>query len=93
MGASIILSTPLCTPSQGHIVSSSAVVQRSLRQHMAVRIYRAVANQSAPFRASLRRAQPIGDAEQDPCLRVVLRCCHVTLGTGMPTWTRGKDGM
>ncbi|KAG8007404.1 Solute carrier family 45 member 3 [Nibea albiflora] len=77
----------------GHIVSSSAAVQPSLRQHMAVRIYRAVPNQSAPFRASLRRVQPIGDAEQDPCLRVVLRCRHVTLGKGMPTWTRGKDGM
>lgn len=75
------------SPSQGHIVS------RALHQHMAVRIYRPAANESAPFRASLRRARPIGDAEQDPCLWVVRRCSHVTLGKGMPTWTRGKDAM
>ncbi|TNN38627.1 Krueppel-like factor 15 [Liparis tanakae] len=45
---------------------------------MAVRIYRAATNRSGPFRASLRRTQPIGVAEQDPCLRVVQQCRHVT---------------
>lgn len=30
---------------------------------------------------------------KDPCLRVVQRCGHVTPGEGMPTWTRGKDGI
>lgn len=72
-------------PSQGHIVLYA------LNQHMAVRIYGASSNQSAPFRASLRRARPIGAPERDPCLWVVLRCRHVTLGKGMPTWIRGKD--
>ncbi|CAB1424903.1 unnamed protein product [Pleuronectes platessa] len=60
---------------------------------MAVRLYRAAANRGAPIRASLRCARPIRCADQDPCLRVVQRCGHVTLGEGMPTWTRGKDGM
>ncbi len=84
---------PLCTAPLGHIVSCLVVVWLFLHQHMAVRIYRAAANQSAPFKASLRCFRPIRDAEQDPCLRVVQRCSHVTLGKGMPTWTRGKDGM
>lgn len=72
-------------PSQGLIVLCA------LNQHVAVRIYRPASNQSAPFRASLRRARPISAAERDPCLWVVLRCGHVTLGKGMPTWIRGKD--
>lgn len=72
-------------PSQGHIVLCA------LNQHMAVRIYGAASNQSAPFRASLRRARPISAPGRDPCLWVVLRCGHVTLGKGMPTWIRGKD--
>lgn len=72
-------------PSQGLIVLCT------LNQHMAVRIYRPASNQSAAFRASLRRAQPISAAERDPCLWIVLRRGHVTLGKGMPTWIRGKD--
>lgn len=59
---------------------------------MVVRIYWAAANQCVPFWASLRGAGPIKGAERDPCLRVVQRCRHVTLGKEMPTWTRGKDG-
>ena len=59
---------------------------------MAVTIYRAATNQSAALRASLRGPRPIRGAGRDPCLRVVQRRGHVTLGKGMPTWTRGKDG-
>ena len=90
IGAAIILSSPrVYSINRPHCILHTAIH----RKHMAVRIYRAAANRGAPIRASLRRARPIRCAEQDPCLRVVQRCGHVTLGEGMPTWTRGKDGM
>lgn len=62
-------------PSQGHIVLCA------LNQHMAGRIYRPPSNQSAPFRASLRRARPISASGRDPCL---LSCA------AMPSRDAGK---